>query len=258
MYVVELTFELPNGQAPDREAVSDVVNGLLGSLRMNGQLSGVGWPIVLSPRGGRVIAMASDRNALDPAHHDLDVRIAIDKALDLGLGYPQVAILGEEIDSDSVCTCASPASYILLTSYLSIESPLRCGDCDHPIPLYRIPHFSEGGYYPILEWQSAYQACDALLMETSSLEGEAILELSGAESSLSLHGRDVCGQITKLTGKPVYYFLYRDVGQNREQEKDRRCPSCDGPWLLDKPWHESFDFRCDVCRLVSKMAWNVS
>ncbi len=94
MYVVELTFELPKSQAPDRAAVSDVVNGLLGSLQMNGQLCGHGWPIVLSPGGGRVIAMAPDGNALDPAHHELDVRIAIDKALDLGLGYPQVAILG--------------------------------------------------------------------------------------------------------------------------------------------------------------------
>jgi len=40
-------------------------------------------------------------------------------------------------------------------------------------------------------------------------------------------------------------------------EMRRKCPGCRGPWLLKKPLHGKFDFRCDKCHLLSNIAWNI-
>ncbi len=257
MFVAELTFEVSKEQGPDPANVSDAVNRLLGSLRMNGQICGREWPIVQLPSACRATVLIPDRDALDTTYHNQYVLDAIRNLTNAGLGSPQIAILGRDIDGDSICTCASPTAYILFTNYLSLEPPLKCADCFHSVPLYRIPRPPEDDYYPVIVWQSDYQACDSLQMNCTTLERAATLKLSRADSSLSRQGRDVCCIITEQTGKPVYYYLYRYGGRSRAQECKRRCPSCGGIWLLDTPWHDRFDFRCDTCRLLSNIAWNV-
>ena len=54
-----------------------------------------------------------------------------------------------------------------------------------------------------------------------------------------------------------YINLKKGSGNDIESERGRRCPGCDGAWMLDEPWHGLFDFRCDPCRLVSNIAFNV-
>ncbi len=257
MYVAELRFEGLKEHLLDREKISDAVNGLLGPLRMNGQICGREWPISLLPDGCRVIVLAPDKDAFDASHSNRYVRTALDKLADAGLSRPQITFSGEDVDGDQPCTCAVPAAYILFTNYLSLESPLNCADCFHHVPLYRIPRSAEDEYYNIILWQSDYQSCDSLQMNSSTLERAATRELSRFDSSLSRRGRNVCSEIAKQMGKPVYYYLYRYGGRSRTQECKRRCPSCGSAWLLDTPWHDLFDFRCDTCRLLSNIAWNV-
>ncbi len=82
-------------------------------------------------------------------------------------------------------------------------------------------------------------------------------ELSNAGSSLSRRGRAACARIAKVTGTPTYYYLMRSGGRSLAREHERRCPGCNGRWRLEEPWHRLFDFRCDRCRLVSNIAWEV-
>jgi predicted nucleic acid-binding Zn ribbon protein len=49
----------------------------------------------------------------------------------------------------------------------------------------------------------------------------------------------------------------RAFRKNRKREQRRRCPLCGGAWRLEKPLHRLFDFKCDMCRLVSNLAWDV-
>jgi predicted nucleic acid-binding Zn ribbon protein len=93
-------------------------------------------------------------------------------------------------------------------------------------------------------------------MGCATLERAALRELSRHDSSLSRRGRAITEKITHATTIPTYTYLYRGSGLSRAQELRRRCPSCGDAWALAEPWRR-FDFRCDRCRLVSNIAWNV-
>src|SRR5262249_48613682 len=149
-----------------------------------------------------------------------------------------------------------PSCYVLFTTYLAVDSSLTCGDCFRSVPLYRIPHTDAQSYQDILFWQSNYRACDHLQMACTTGERFGMRELSHVGSALSLEGRGVCEKITNLTGIPTYYYLYRYKGRSRTSETKRLCPACGGSWLLQERWH-LFDFRCDRCRLVSNIAWDI-
>ncbi|WP_157778689.1 DUF2310 family Zn-ribbon-containing protein [Massilia violaceinigra] len=41
------------------------------------------------------------------------------------------------------------------------------------------------------------------------------------------------------------------------QEARRRCPGCDASWHSPATPHGMFDFRCDRCRLLSNLAFNL-
>jgi predicted nucleic acid-binding Zn ribbon protein len=93
-------------------------------------------------------------------------------------------------------------------------------------------------------------------MDCRTLERAATREMSRADSSLSKRGRAICDKVTASTGIPTYYYLYRYTATTMKQERARKCPSCAGEWLLEEPEH-IFDFRCDRCRLVSSISFDV-
>ena len=72
--------------------------------------------------------------------------------------------------------------------------------------------------------------------------------------NLSQTGVGIATRITELTGIPTYYYLYRYGGRSLKSERERKCPGCDGEWLLVEALHEQFDFKCDHCRLVSHIS----
>jgi predicted nucleic acid-binding Zn ribbon protein len=223
---------------------------------MNGQVCGCEWPITISGDVCRASVFIPEPSALDPRWDATYVRRAITELAAAGLARPECIVLGPDIASSGACACARPSSSILYTTYRSIEPPLCCGDCFRSIPLYRLPPTYDQEYSDVISWASDYQACDSLQMGCATLERAALRELSRHDSSLSRRGRAVAEQITRQTAVPTYTYLYRGSGRSRAQERRRRCPSCDGAWALAEPWH-IFDFRCDRCRLVSNIAWNV-
>jgi predicted nucleic acid-binding Zn ribbon protein len=254
MYVAELCF---SGTAVlDSDSVSKVVYSLLGAWRMNGQLCGREWPITSDNRTVKAVIFLPDRDALERVYANRYVAQALTDLEIAHLTPPSVTIRGQDIEGVLSCTCPNTSTYILFTNYLSLESPLRCGNCFQPIPLYRIPATYQDEYVDILRWQSDYQACDTLQMNCETLERAATRELGHPESSLAQRGRSICQQITAATTTPTYYRLYRYGARSEAHERKRRCPICAGAWLLPAPWHQ-FDFKCDQCVVVSNIAWDV-
>lgn len=253
MYVGQIVFPLLSSDLDD---VSHIIDLLLSALRMNGQICGREFPVAVTETGYVATVLLPDQDALDPVYFNRYIRNDLEKANEIGLDMPEFRILGQDVDGDEPCKCVSPSTLILYTNYVSLESPLRCGDCFRPRPLYRIPATYQDEYYNIICWQSDYQACDTLQMNCRTLERAATQQLSRADSSLSQQGIGLCKQIAELTRTPTYYRLYRYGGRSLKKEQERRCPVCGGAWLLQKPWH-LFDFRCDTCHLVSNIAWNV-
>jgi len=172
-----------------------------------------------------------------------------------GRAPPMVEIKGEESEAVRPCACESRKNLVLITDFVSSESPVKCLDCYGVVPLYRLPNFAhiEG----LLFWQGDYKACDTLQIGCTTGERFALREMDRADSTLSRNGRDLCKTIEESSGIPTYYYLHKYYGRSHAQEWKRRCPSCVGPWLMPKRIEPIFDFRCDRCRLLSNIAFSL-
>jgi len=147
---------------------------------------------------------------------------------------------------------------ILFTTHLEVQSPVRCGDCFGPVPLYALPPtYNDEEHYGVVKWAADYQACDRLQMGCATGERFGLREMSHFGSSLSRRGREVCRVIERKTGTPTYYHLFRWKGRGLAAERRRACPGCGGAWLLPARRHERFDFRCEACRLLSNIAFSL-
>jgi predicted nucleic acid-binding Zn ribbon protein len=132
-------------------------------------------------------------DSLDESHHTSYIRRDIARFREIEVNGPYFGLIGEGV-ADEVCVCLSSSSYLLYTDYVTLASPLRCGDCGEPVPLYRIPPTYEDEYYNVISWQSDYQSCDSLRMNCRTLERAATRQLSDPASSLSHQGRALCQQ----------------------------------------------------------------
>jgi predicted nucleic acid-binding Zn ribbon protein len=255
MQIAQLRFPVAVEHNPDQ--MDHLIHGLLGALRMNGQICGWESSICLQDQHYLATVFIPEPHALERRHNKHAVQASYAALTEATGSRPEIAILGPALAADPICRCATSTAYILYTSYLALDSPLRCGDCFGPLPLYRLPALRNGEYFDIITWQTDYQACDTLQMNCATLERAATREMAAATSSLAVRGREICRDITQETGIPMYYYLHRGNGRSLAQERRRPCPGCGGEWRLNEPLHDLFDFRCDSCRLLSNLAGNV-
>jgi predicted nucleic acid-binding Zn ribbon protein len=256
MFAAEVQFTIP-GSVDDAE---DLIFNLLSSWRSNGQVLGSEW--CFSQKGNiyRTTVMIYDAHALALKHDNQYARKSRRALTKINKSALKINVIGEDPFSAEICTCKKHSFYILFTNFLSLESPLRCGDCFGPLPLYKItpklprqPALHDG----IKFWRADYQSCDTLQMGCTVGEKFGERELFRHDSSLSTQGISICNTIAKETGIATFYYLLRSKGRNLTSEKKRKCPSCGGDWLLDKPLHHLFDFKCNRCRLLSNIAFSV-
>jgi predicted nucleic acid-binding Zn ribbon protein len=250
MYVAELRFPLHRHPDVDDELL-EAIESLTGALRMNGQTLGREFPI--ARRGMELVTQAKipEPSALAALRHNTHVRKWWSKTQALLGKEPVVSLLGEEVNSARGCSCEAANSYILYTNYLSLESPLRCGECFAPLPLYRVPPTFDEEYWDVMVWQSDYQACDTLWMNSAVAERSSYRQLSDLHSALTQAGLAVCRKIADSTGLPTYYYLHRYGERRRDPQRKLRCPGCGAAWALPAPWHRLFDYRCEGCGLLS-------
>ena len=253
MHIAEVYLEVAEQKDEDRE----LIDNLTSAWRSHGQVLGDEFPVVFTENAYRLVVMLPRPDALE-AHHDSQyVAYAKKRLIEANFQAPKVVVLGEDPFSAEPCACSQPSWFILYTNYVSLESSLRCGDCFGPLPLYIIPlqESPEGELHDkIMAWQSDYQSCDRLQMNCSTGEKFGLREMSQHNSSLSQRGREICRRIMEVTGVPTYYYLHRYRGRSLKSERNRKCPSCAGGWLLEQQLHEKFDFKCDQCCLLSNIA----
>nr|WP_092072129.1 Zn-ribbon-containing protein [Dendrosporobacter quercicolus]NSL48661.1 Zn-ribbon-containing protein [Dendrosporobacter quercicolus DSM 1736]SDM37065.1 Predicted nucleic acid-binding protein, contains Zn-ribbon domain [Dendrosporobacter quercicolus] len=255
MFVAEITF-IQQEEIENSDQIPAALEFLLGALRMNGQILGREYPIANRANEYRSYVLIPELVALNAERANSYVLDAIKQLKKLGIEYSW-EIIGSEPECIPQCSCTQQTSFILYTTYLALEAPLRCGDCFGIVPLYRIPATKNDEYSDILSWESDYKACDTLQMNCSTGEKFGIAQLSKHDSSLSQRGIAICKQITAATGIPTYYYLLRVSGRSKRSELKIKCPSCNDEWLLREPLHRLFDFQCDNCRLLSNIAWSI-
>jgi predicted nucleic acid-binding Zn ribbon protein len=257
MFVAEISWQIPSTSTA--EQLDEISYGLVAVLHKNGQVINFDYPIAVDGKLLRTFVTILEPDSLDLKYANKYVLSEIAAAIELGFSEPQFQLIGAspDISEGTACKCQS-SHYVLYTHYLEIGSPIKCGDCFGHVPLYHLPKTYDGDeYYDIYIWDRNYRACDTLQMHGTA-ERFGIRQMSDLRSSLAKQGREICDKLTHLTGKPVYYYLYRyQVKTTMIKEKQRRCPSCDGEWLLEQKLH-LFDFKCDACRLLSNISFTVN
>ena len=123
---------------------TDAVNDLPGAWRGNGQVCGDEFPFVADGDDIDNRALTPESDSLDPRHDGEWPRQYRGRLYSAGYAAIDVVDLGEESDGDPSCACASRSSLILYTTHVSMESPVRCGDCFGPVPLYSLPSTWDG------------------------------------------------------------------------------------------------------------------
>ncbi|MCC2672214.1 MAG: Zn-ribbon-containing protein [Armatimonadetes bacterium] len=252
MHIADLFFEFITAQGSEEAA--EAVDELLSALRLNGQVLGREHPIIHEAAGYRVVAMIPHEEALAEAHASRWVINRLSRLEAVGLRTPAVRLLGVDPLGADPCACPARSGFILYTTYVCLESPLRCADCFQPVPLYSVPPTADEEFHDVTSWQSDYQACDHLQMNCRTGERFGLREMGQPESSLSRQGRAVCRKIEAATGLPVYYYLHRYRMRRRAADATQPCPACGGAWRLAEREHDRFDFRCDPCRLLSNLS----
>lgn len=254
MLAVELKFD-PLARGASDEKV-DAITWLIAALVRNGNLLKEFF-LVDESKGWTIYGAAPARDAFHKANWNEYVQQRIIGLRAVNLRRPRIRFLGTVPETSDACRCAKPRSVLLFTTFLRLEPPVSCLHCNGAVPLYRLPRPKTGEHSGLLSWNSNYQACDALQMNCTVGERFGERQMSDPTSSLSRSGLAVCKELELLTGRPVYYYLYRANARSRSAEVRRKCPVCGGPWLLKKPLHGRFDFKCDKCHLLSNIAWNV-
>jgi predicted nucleic acid-binding Zn ribbon protein len=241
-----------------RDRALEALQGYIGALWRNGQLLGSQTPIAHTRAGYSVFANLPAADSLDRRHANRHVRRYLRALAGIGFKAPKVQRLGSDPEGIPPCRCRRRPFLILFTTFLHEDSPVRCGACFHPIPLYVFPATGDGGdHHYILRWQSTYQATDWLWIGSGAGERFGHDQMARHDSPLSKDGCDEAKTLALKARRPVYYYLSKSLARSYRQERARKCPSCGRRWLLDKPLHDIFDFKCDSCRLLSNIAWDV-
>ena len=253
MFAAELKFESKARGTP--EAKADAITWLIGSLVRNGNLLEE-FLLEGKAEDWTIYGIMPARDAFQRANWGGLVRQRIAELLLANLKRPRIRFLGVVPETAPACRCAKPRGFFLFTTFLDSEPPVRCIHCNGIVPLYRLPRSPSGEHSGLLSWKSNYQACDTLQMNCTVGERFGTRQMSDLTSELSRSGLAACREIRRLTGRPAYYYLHRADARSRAAELARKCPGCGGEWLLKKPLHGKFDFRCDRCHLLSNIAWN--
>lgn len=255
MFFTQIQF--PFDSADEDDEARDIVSSILGSMCNNGQISSSEYPVLESPQGFTSFMLIPAEDALLQKYNNEWVEKEISRFVKAGGKQPEFIIIGRDAESCDVCQCAEPCGYVLFTTFISMESPLRCAACFGPVPLYRVPPTHEGEYWDLRGWKADYQACDTLQMHCTVLERATMRQMARLDSPLTQEGLKICRLISAITNQPVYYYLYRHNGRSIASEEKRKCPNCGGEWRLEESWHRKFDFKCDNCHLLSNIAFNV-
>lgn len=93
---------------------------------------------------------------------------------------------------------------------------------------------------------------------TKAKERYAQKQLGDINSEFNKPALELIKIISEKSGKECYYFLekLRDA-KNLKNELDRKCPICSSEWLLEEPLLDYYDFKCDKCKLLSRITPNV-
>lgn len=229
----------------------------LEKLIFQGQILGREFPTYQAQDSffSRVVLPQAD--ALEKKSHSTAGLDALERLQQVGLSYPKLAILGDDLMSNHTDPCPSHSALILFCSFSATNSVLYCAEHFAPVPLYKVGRNSGEDFESLVRWQLQYQALDEIQMQESRvLLKSAEQSLQGFYSGLNQQGYKQARALSNELQKPVYYYMYSGSSPDCSLDAGKKCPCCGSDWKLTESWHGLFDFRCEPCQLVSNIAFD--
>lgn len=246
MFTFEYEF-YPKREVSLLDFTEEVLKDFLAALFKNGQLIDQHWNIIEDRGGLSLFCIAPEMDSLDAGYYNQHCRRQLARVIKLSDHAPTYKLLGPSLGLSDTCSCRESSFYILFTNFVAEYPPVSCGDCNLPVPLYRLPKLAEEtDYTSLISWEAVYQACDALFLNTGVGEQFGYRQISQAESELSQSGLKLCKQLGELTGRPFYYYLH-----NWFQPPEDNCPLCGASWRLEEELHGIYAYKCDKCQLLA-------
>lgn len=254
MWVAELRFKII---ADTNYALAEAaIRRYLEALIFNGQVLGREFPTYLTGDSFISHLVLPAEEALQAKFHSSKGLQQLNALGNAGLGFPQLTVLGHDLMSNHTDPCRLPEALILYCRFGFTNSVLYCAEHFAPVPLYLLPATSGVDHEDLVRWQLQYQALDEIQMQEQRVLAKVPEQsLQGFHSQLNQQGRAFAQQLAVVLKKPVYYALYSGSSADCSLEADKCCPSCQGRWQREEPWHQLFDFCCTKCQLVSNIAW---
>lgn len=216
MYIQEITLEL----TPDLDAdlMMDEFNWLMASYHRNGQvLSGSQTQFI---SGNRIICLpyTLEKDSLARKHNNDDVNRQLKRLEQLCQNPIVYRTIGVDYkNSERVCECQVPHSYVLTAVSFSKDSAVMCGECRQSVPLYRLPKTDGSNYASVLNWQLSSQIIDGL--EIINLNNNAFPSVGkNIIKVLREDGQELCKKIETLSGVPTSLFDDFKKEQNDARE----------------------------------------
>ncbi|WP_426326214.1 DUF2310 family Zn-ribbon-containing protein [Pedobacter sp. R-06] len=255
MYIQEISIDIKTKL--DKDELIDEFGILMSFYRGNGQTQGRIESQYIKNDKIVCLPFTLEKNSLDKKFNNFYVNRQTKKIEDLCNSRLSYKTIGKSYDSyKSPCKCKKPHFYILITNYITIESPLTCGACNQSVPLYRLPIYYDHGYMPILRWETNYISCDSLQMNCEVGERWALNQMQEIKSQLSRQGLEICRKIEELTSIPTFYYLH-NYKKYKGDQLTRPCPGCNKKWNLKTQLNNQYDFKCDECKIISTISPNV-
>lgn len=254
MYIQEVSIKIKTDI--NKNNIIDEFSLLMSYYRANGQKQ---WYIesqYITNNTVLALPFTLEKDSLDIKYNNIYVNKQVQKLEELCNSKMWFRLVGEDYKNHhTTCNCHKSEFYILITNYITIESPITCGTCNWSVPLYRLPKYSDSDYSDILRWETDYISCDTLQMNCQIWERWWNKQMQEVDSSLSKQGIQICKRIEELTSIPTYYFLY-NYRKSRGDQLPKPCPNCGNKWDLKEQLHNLYDFKCDTCRLISTVSLN--
>ncbi|HEX9062428.1 MAG TPA: DUF2310 family Zn-ribbon-containing protein [Clostridia bacterium] len=247
MYSYEYRFYPDISKIEIEEFCDIVLSRFISSLTRNGQIIDQHWNIIAEGEVIKFICLAINIDSLDSKYHNNHCKKFLKELNELSFREPDYILIGKTLLMSDVCKCTEPSYYILFTTSSADYSPISCGDCDLAVPLYKFPILNDDeDYYTIRGWETEYQACDSLFMNTRVGEKYGYRQISNINSTLSVEGLEICKKMSSAVGKPFFYFLHKWYSPQKDY-----CPICGEYWRLDECLHDLYTHKCDKCFIMS-------
>ena len=209
-------------------------------LRKNGQVY-EGFQVVREEDAYAVYIIMPGEDALDLAFCTEETVEAVKNLAAIFL--LEIIPLGEVISCESSCGCAAPSWYMLYTDLDTSVSPVVCGDCGKPVPLYKLPAIlDKEGQSNFIGWQDQFKALQRLdgYNYAAEMTEDA---LYNPQSRINKMGRALCRAMEKAKSVPVFYHL------ELKREAAGACPVCGREWSRT-PNADIASKLCTFCRIA--------